>query len=202
MSLAINKQEDIVYKKVSEGTHVAIPVQIIDFGHQFKTEWPSMEKVVNEKTGDFVLNQQVFIQFEFPTQTDTFNGEEKPLWLGKTFTLSVKDDGTSYVHKKSAMMQLILSANPDADSLSDLIGKPVNVSVGLTESGNPKITAVVEAPEDLVINKQVVEKDDLKLFNEPVIYSMSDGKNEVYDGLPDWMKEKIDNQADDLKPKF
>ena len=202
MSLAINKQEKRIYKKVPVGTSIGIPVDIIDCGYQFKTEYPGNEKVISERTGQPVLNQHVIVNFEFPEHTDEFDGVEKPLYLGKTYTLSVRDDETSYVHEKSGLMQLILASNPEADTLKDIIGVPCNVTVDLTEKGNPKITAVTTSPAKFAIGDELVKKEDLELFNESKIYSMDDGKNELYESFPDWIKEKIDNQANDVKPKF
>lgn len=201
MSLAINKQEKKEYKKVPKGTHIAIPVDIIDFGLQYKTEWPSGDKVINERTGDPVLNQQVLINFEFPEHTDEFDGVEKPLYLGKVYTLTVAD-GKTYVHEKSGLMQLILAANPDSKSLQDLVGCPVQVGVDLTENGNPKITTVVSTPDKFAIGDALVKREDLKLFNKSKIYSIDDGENEVYSELPEWMRDRIDNQATAVKPKF
>jgi len=200
MSLDINKRPE--YKKVPEGTHVAMPVDVIDLGYQYKTEWPSGDKVINEKTGEPVLVQQILVNFEFPEHTDEFDGVEKPLYLGKVYTMSVRDNGASYVHEKSGLMQLILATNPDADQLVDIIGVPLNVTVGLTDTGKPKVTATTAAPDKFAIGDDLVKKSDLKLFNEPKIYSTDDGENEVYQALPDWIKEKIDTQATITKPKF
>lgn len=202
MSLDINKATKIEYKKVPVGTSIAMPVDVIDCGYQFKTEWPSGEKVISERTGEPVLNQHVVVNFEFPEHTDEFDGVQKPLYLGKTYTLSVRDDETSYVHEKSGLMQLILATNPDAKVLTDMLGVPCNVTVDLTENKNPKITAVTAAPAKFAIGDDLVKKEDLKLFNESKIYSMTDGKSDVYEALPEWIKEKIDNQANDAQPKF
>ena len=202
MSLQINTQTKVEYKKVAVGTHIAIPCEVIDFGIHHKTVYQSTEKAVNDKTGDYIFNQQVFISFEFPTQTDVFNGETLPLRTGKQFALSLNQDKTSYVHEKSALMKLIMACNPDAETLTDLIGCPVSLTIGLTETGNPKIVAITTAPDEVVLNGRVARTNEMELYNDEKVYSLDDGKNSVYDTLPEWMRERIDNQADELKPKF
>jgi len=51
-----NNNNKKVFKKVEEGSHIAIPVQIIDFGNQLKTDWQSGEAVLNDK-GEEVIQQ-------------------------------------------------------------------------------------------------------------------------------------------------
>ena len=194
MSLDLNENKNKKeFKKVEEGSHIAVPVQIIDFGNQLKTDWQTGEPVLNDK-GEEVIQHRVWITSEFPEQTDTFEDVEKPLWLGKEYTVST--------HEKANLVELIKATNSKAKNLSEIIGIPYTATVGLTSGGNPKITACTPCPNKLVMNDEMVAKEDIKLFNEPVIYSLEDGQNDVYSNLPDWMKEKIDNQVDELKPQF
>lgn len=201
MSLAINKQVKRVYKTVPTGSSIGIPVQIIDFGIQFKIDWQTKEKVVSEYSGLPILQQHVWIVFETPEHTDEFEGEDKPLWIGKTYNLSVGKDG-SYIHEKSGLAALIGASNPQAETLKDIIGYPVTITVGETSGGKPKVTAAMPCADKVVMGDDVVAKTDIVLYNDSLVYAIEDGKNEVYANLPDWMKENIDNQADAPKPKF
>ena len=182
------------YKRVPDGSHLALPVQIIDLGKQVITEWPSQEPKLDDD-GNVIIKNQVYITSEFPEVTDTFNDVEKPLWVGKTYNVSMNE--------RAKLFEYVNATDKTAKNLADTIGKAYTAQVASTDGGKAKITACTPCANKLVIGDAVVKKEDVKLFNEPVVYSIDDGQNEVYAGLPDWLKEKIDNQADDsLKPAF
>lgn len=182
------------FKQVPEGPHLAIPVQVIDFGMQFVTDWQTQEQKMEKDEVTPMIRHKVWITSEFPEVTDEFDGEEKPLWIGKEFTVSTDD--------RANLTSLIKATNSSAKNLGDIIAAPYTATVGLTSGGKTKIVSETPCAAKVAFGDKVVPKGDVKLFNEPVVYSLEDGQNDVYGNLPDWMKEKIDNQADNATPQF
>ena len=197
MTLEIKK----TVKKVSVGTHLAMPVQIIDLGQQYQTDWKTGEIKQYEDSGEDIIKHMVYITFEFPFETDQFDGVDKPLWLGKKYTVST--------HELAALTGLLKAIKPGVTDLRDIVGLPTMLEVGETSGGNPKIVSATSAPNKYVVDNpaspldgEVVDTTSLELFNEPRVYSIEDGKNEVFEQLPKWLQEQINEQAGQLKPQF
>lgn len=154
------------FGRLEEGTHVARLVQVIDLGQQVITNMQGEERVV----------PRAWIVFEFPTETIEINGEERPRWQGKEYTISY--------HEKSGLTQVINSLDPEgkAKHLGDLLGKACMVSIGSTSTGKAKITNVVPAPKKMAIPE---------LDNPAKVFDFENPDMEVFETLPDWLKNKI-----------
>ena len=78
MSLIIKKKESVEIPPLKAGTYPAACVYIIDIGTQHNQYYNKME-------------QKVIIGIEFPTKTVNIDGQEKPRWISREFTLSLND---------------------------------------------------------------------------------------------------------------
>ena len=158
------------FPPMDTGVFPARIVQLIDLGIQ-ESEWQ----------GETKRNPKVQITFEFPTETIEVDGEHKPRWLGKEYTVSM--------HEKSALAALVSSADPSGKATANgskpegLLGLPLSVSVGRTSTGNAKVSGVAGMMKGMQV-------DELK--NPPTFFDLSvKGTWDAFEKLPDWLKEKI-----------
>lgn len=169
MSFVIGKEPSKnKIERVEDGTYLARLVQLIDWGVQPQTDW---------KTGEEKDPQhKLWAVFELPTEMIKIGEEERPRWQGKEYTLSF--------HEKSGLSALISALDParKAKTLTELLDKPCMITIGSTSGGNPKIINVVSVPKGMEVPP---------LQNPHKAFDMSSPDMEVYNSLPDWMKEKI-----------
>ena len=182
MSFELNKAGTTDYPQVPNGTAVALPVQIVDFGFQEKYDFDTKETAVDDN-GKKIYQHKVFITSEFPEHTMDVDGEQKPLWVGKEYTLST--------HEKAALTGLISSTAPSAKNLTEILGIPYMATIESTSGGKAKIVATTPAADKLVMNDEMVNKADIKLINSAVSYSIEDGEDDVFKALPEWMQNNI-----------
>lgn len=177
---------------IDEGQYVGTPVMIIDLGQQFQTDWQTGE-VQTWDDGNPKIQNEVFISFSLLTQPYVSEeGEEGYVRVGKTFTVSS--------HEKAAIVGLMKAAGCKSTDLTELIGKAVLVDVGHTATGNPKIRGFSKAANKILVGDEVVSVPFL-LQNAPdcVVFDRDDPDEEVLEGLPEFLKNKIAEQASRVK---
>lgn len=176
MSLAVKEPKSKVdYGVVEPGAYMARVVGIVDLGLQKEKDWKTGEQKYYDD-GNEVINNQVWVTFELPTETITIDDEERPRWLSKEYKLSF--------HEKSSLSQLINAVSPGKrpNSLVDLIGKPCQVVVGITSGGKNKVTAVTTPMKGLTV-------PDLQ--NPTQVFDMDDPDMDVWSKLPQFIKDKV-----------
>lgn len=169
--------------RVEDGTFPVRVVQVVDLGIQ-----------KGEFKGEEYIRPEVMITFEFPTETITIDGEEKPRWLSKQFTVSM--------HEKSALYALVNAFDPDGKATrkgsnpKGLLGLPGMVTVGSTASGNAKVAGVSRLMKGLAV---------AELQNGPVYFeldSASSENNQAFEALPSWLQDKIKSAMNFDTSKF
>ena len=169
--------------RVEDGTYAARIVQVVDLGVQ-----------KGEYKGEETIKPEVMITFEFPTETLTIDGEEKPRWLSKQFTVSMNE--------KSALYALVQAFDIDGKATrrgskpEGLLGLAGMVTVGSTASGNAKVAGVSRLMKGLTVPE---------LFNDPIYFdldSTSDANNDSFQKLPQWLQEKIQTAMNFDSSKF
>lgn len=174
------------FGRVEEGTYPARVVQLIMLGSQLQTDWQTGE-AVEDKEGNVVYKEEIWVTYEFPTERIQYTDDEgvehdRPRWQSKTYTLSM--------HEKAGFRKLMDAVAPKGESLEDLAGKPGIVTIGSTSGGKAKVTGVAAPMKGM---------DVPELENPVQIYDLDEPDEEVFDGLPDFLKEKINNrQMDEL----
>jgi hypothetical protein len=171
------------FGRVEDGTYPARIVQLIMLGSQLQTDWQTGE-AKEDKDGNLVYKDEIWITYEFPTERVKYTNDEgeevdRPRWQSKTYTLSM--------HEKAAFRHLMDALAPTGESLDDLIGQGGIVTIGSTSGGKAKVTAVAAPMKGM---------DIPALENEAVIYDLEDPDLDVFDSLPEFLKEKIRNRHD------
>ena len=164
------------FGRVEDGTYPARIVQVIDFGQQIETDWKTKE-VKTYENGNPMIKPKVWITFELPDEFIEVDGEQKPRWYGKEYTVSA--------HEKSAMASLMKAVDPKNTSdgyLPKVLGLPAMITIGSTSTGNAKISAVSAVPKGMQVGA---------LVNEEFSFDLDSGTAESFNGLPKWMQDKI-----------
>jgi len=162
---------------VPEGNHVAILYSIVEIGNVPDT-YPGNE-------GQFV--HQIRLTWELPDETREFDGEQKPMVIGRDFTVSLGDKSNL-----KPFVEGMLGGLSDEDkeffSFENLKGKPCMLQVIHKKSkktGNPYAFAAscAQVPKKLEVPKQ---------FNESVYLDYREEWNDsVYATLPQFIKDKM-----------
>ena len=188
--MALNLSESkkrVDYGRVEDGTYPGRIVRIIDFGMQYATDYKTGE-VKKYENGNDVIQHKVWIDFEFPTETIEIDGEQKPRWYGKEYTVSS--------HEKAAIQHLLKAADPQGKAtmkgrnVSGLLGLSLMVSIGSTSSGKAKVAGTTALVKGLSVPE---------LANPTKFFDLSDpkeGDDVLFDSLPDWMKKRIKEGVD------
>jgi len=178
------------FGRVEDGAYPVRVVQLLDFGNQYATDYKTGE-IKKYDDGNEIIQHKIWINFEFPTETIEIDGENKPRWLGKEFTLSS--------HEKSALFSLLKAADPKGVATNNgrnpvgLLGLPVMVTVGSTSGGKAKIASVSAVPKGMQVEA---------LQNKEVFFDLDSDDVETFETLPDWMKKRIQEGVDFDSTKF
>lgn len=183
--MALNFAEGTKVKKdfgrVEDGAYPARIVQIIDFGLQYETDWKTNE-VKTYDDGNPMIKHKVWINFELPDEKIEIDGEEKPRWYGKEYTVSA--------HEKSALYALLKAVDAKGDATNKgrnvrgLLGLPAMVTIGSTSTGKAKISGVSAVPKGLQVGS---------LANDEGFFDLDSEDVDAFEALPNWMKERIKN---------
>lgn len=163
---------------IDEGAYPARLVQVIDLGLQ-KQEFGG--EVKTPKNDIWVTYELVD---EFMPGEDGEPDTEKPRWLSERFPLNNLDSDLA----KSTKRYYALDPNEEENgNWASLIGRPVLVTVTKkTKDGDSRnYIGGTSAPR---------AKDAAKyapLVNEPKVFSMDDPDVEVFNSLPDFLKDMI-----------
>jgi len=178
------------FGRVEDGAYPVRVVQLLDFGNQYATDYKTGE-IKKYDDGNEIIQHKIWINFEFPTETIEIDGENKPRWLGKEFTLSS--------HEKSALFSLLKAADPKGAATNNgrnpvgLLGLPVMVTVGSTSGGKAKIASVSAVPKGMQVEA---------LQNKEVFFDLDSDDVDTFETLPDWMKKRITEGVDFDSTKF
>jgi len=167
------------FGRIGEGTFPARITQIIDLGMQ-----------ENTYEGDTKVQHKIWMTFELPTETIEIDGEQKPRWLSKEFTMSTSD---------KALLMRVLNAIFTKDelakveSMEECLGKALLVEVGTTSGGKDKW---------INSSRMIGGMTVADLSQKPGYYWLDNPDHNIFDSLPDFLKEKINTRigADDDIP--
>lgn len=169
------------------GTHLARCYSLIDIGTQEGTF-----------QGEIKTARKVRVSFELPNEQEVFAEErgKEPFTISREFTLSL--------HEKAGLRKVLESWRGRAFTaeelqkfdLAKLIGQPAMISIGHEPkkdgSGNfAKLLTVSGVMKGMSVPPAILK---------PIEYSVLQGRDEVFNDLPDWLKEKISKCAEWTKP--
>ena len=160
------------FGRVEDGTYPARVVQVVGLGKHKATDWQT-GKVKVYDDGNVVIQDLVMFTWEFPTERLEIDGESKPRWYSREYTISANE---------KANLPKILAALGCGSDLSEAINKPCLVTIGSTSTGKAKVTGVTKLPKGM----EVAELENVSKVFDPYNPDM-----EVWESLPAFMKTKI-----------
>lgn len=155
-----------------EGNHLGICVRVYDMGTQ--------NEVIEGKPKQ---NRKLRLGFELPDEKAVFSEDkgEQPFIVDLTVNI--------FTSEKSNFMKTMTAwfGKPPGDDfdLEDLLGKPGMVNIAHKESKGKvyaNIASITPVPKAML--KSIPQPE-----NKPVYWSIENGKDSVYDKLPDFLKE-------------
>ena len=173
---------DIDYTPVPQGTHLAVCNMVVDIGLQETTYM-----------GETKIKHQVYVRWELPHErlkyTDGDGKEhEGPMVVGKTYTLSLNEKANLRKDLEAWRGKSFTASELDGFDLLNLLGVCCQITVTHREKDNKtysNVTGVAGWPKGM---------DKINAQNPLLAYSDDDKSS--FDDLPQWLREKINNQKE------
>lgn len=165
---------------IPAGTHVARCYGIIDLGTQY-----------SERFGNW--SRKVQFQFELPNE---LMDDGRPLAISKKYTLSLNEKANLRKDLESWLGRTITEQEEkEGFALGSMLGAPCLLSVIHAESGGKtyaNIAGVMSVPKGTAVPEQ---------SNPMVGYDVENGKDAVYEKLPEWIRKAIDESREFKAPE-
>ena len=186
MITAKNTQEKRNYEPVSSGNHISRCVQMIEIG-----------TVNTEYLGEPKQLHKVRITWELPLETKVFKEEngEQPFVLSKEYTLSMHEKSNLRKDLESWRGKPFTEDETKAFDITKLVGVPCMLNVIHEEKkGNvyANIASITPLPKGMVCPPQV---------NPSFVLSYDNFDFAKFNGLPTWLKEKMEATPEFQKVK-
>lgn len=174
------KKETIL---VPAGAHIAILYSIIELGTMH-----------GEYMGQPKTQKKIRLSWELPEETAEFDGEKKPLVVGKTFTASLYEQA-KLRPIVAGMLGGLTEEQEEVFNIKDLLGKACILQVSHDEYMGRKFANILSAA-------QLPKGTSKPVQTNPSLYlDYSDGWDEtVYTSLPQWLKDKM-AESDEMKAR-
>lgn len=177
------KTNDKPKELVPAGAHIATIYSIVQLG-----------TMLGEYAGKETRKNKIRITWELPEEMRDFDGVQKPMVVGKTYTASLYEQS-----KLRPIVEGILGGLTDeqeADfTIESLIGKSCMIQLAHAEYNGTKYADVVsctQLPKSVKAPKQI---------NPSVYLDYQEGWDEaVYANLPQWMKDKM-AESEEMKSR-
>lgn len=161
------------------GTHVARCIQVIDIGSHR----------VDFGSGDERTMRKVRIAWELPEEKHVFDEQRgpEPFVVSKEYNLSTNEKSNLRRDLESWRGAPFTKEEAKQFDVSRLLGHPAMLTIMHVEKKNKdgvyaKVTAVTRPPKSVVCPKQILETLE---------YSVDQGKDAVYEKLPEWLRKTI-----------
>lgn len=158
--------------QVPAGTHIGTCYRIVDLGTQPDSGFGEKEKLV--------------LFFELPHERITVDGQEMPMGISKFYTKSLGKRSTLRKDLEAWRGRPFTSEELARFDMAAILGKSCQLQV-IDDEGKSKISAIVGLPKGTTAPPP---------FNPLVEYSVSQGKDAVYQKLPEWVRKMADACAE------
>lgn len=161
---------------IPAGNHIARCIEMIHIG------------TIMETTGQFAgkFMNKVRLSWETPDELYDFGKGMQPFIISKEFTLSMSEKATLRKMLESWRGKAFSDEQAKAFDITVLLGKPCMLSVihKVSKKGSTyaDISSIASLPKGFECPAQV---------NPSKVLSYDDWKQEIFDGLPDFVKDKI-----------
>lgn len=186
MSLIAKDKGGADFKPVPAGTHVAVCTMVVDMGVQ-----PSAR---------FAPKPQVYIRWELPNEVTEYTDKDGkkqsgPMVIGQKYTLSLSKKANLRGDLESWRGKMFTEEELKGFNLTNILGKPC--MLGVTHNVTPdktyaNIAAVMGLSKGIVAPKP---------SGELIAYSIDEHTDLVYNKLPNWLKEAINDRVMNDKPQ-
>ena len=164
---------------IEDGNYPARLVQVIDLGLQAQRPYLGEPKPPAH---------EVLFTFElvdcFMLDEEGNDIEDKPRWVSFTIPLRHIDNEKA---KSTKLAKAIDPTNELGGDFAKMIGMPLNVTIGLTKKGDKTYTNILGTAAMRPRDAQKCPE----LKNPSKLFDLDDPNMEVFNSLPEWMREKI-----------
>lgn len=160
---------------IPQGTHIAILYQIIHLGTQ-KMEWK----------GDVKEMYKIRLTFELPFKKKEFGGELKPFVISKEVTLSMGQKSTLRKLVEGMIGSLLSDEEAYGFDIETLLGKACLIRVVHQTSSDGGVYSILESISPIMEGQTIPEQ-----FNKSAVLSFDVWNKEMFEKLPDFIKNKI-----------
>lgn len=173
MALIAKKKAKSTVPPLAADTYPAVCVGVVDLGEQH-----------SEKFNNY--QNKVLFAFEIIGETVEVDGEPKPRWLSKEFTLSLSEKGN--LAKTIAAWtgkELTEEETENGYDVTQLVGRRAMVVVTVKETDNGTfndITVIASPPKMMTI-------PDAE--SEQFCFVIDEWNDDVFEKLPEWIQNKI-----------
>ena len=175
MSLIAKKKESENIPPLDNGTYMFVCIGVIDIGEQR-----------NEAFKNY--SDKVIFIFEIPSETLEIDGEQKPRWLSKEYTVSLssksnlKKDIESWLSRPFTEEEV-----KDGFDLAAMLGRSGQISVIVEDSKDGtkqynKITSILGIPKGM---------PSPETSSELISYDIDAHDDKVWEKIPEWIRGKI-----------
>lgn len=151
-----------------------------------------------QQGGKFKPQRKVYLRWELPNERTTWkdrDGQEHsgPMIIGKQYTLSLSEKANLRADLESWRGRSFTEQELKGFDVVNVLGKPCMIGVTHNTSGTKtyaNVSAVMGLPKGTTVPPP---------HNKPVSYTPDEHNQQVYDSLPEWLRESIDSrQRDDV----
>jgi hypothetical protein len=154
---------------VPPGTHLAVCYRIVDMGTQPDTGFGEKHKLS--------------IAWEVPGETIAVEGKQMPMTISKTYALSMNPKATLRKDLAAWRGRDFNKEELAGFNMNAILGKACLITVEAGENGRSRVGTVAAVMKGMTPPKAV----------HPLVeYSITDGKNETYKALPEWLRKACD----------
>lgn len=172
------KNSDKPREVVPAGGHIAILYSIVELG-----------TMQIEYAGEKKMSRKIRLTWELPEELREFDGVQKPMVVGKTYTASLYEQAKLRPIVEG-MLGGLTEAQEETFDIKSLLGTACMIQVATEEYNGNKYASVVSCTQ---LPKSVKAPAQ---FNDSVYFDYATFDEETYNNLPNWMKEKMDESAE------
>lgn len=175
------------FKKVPPGVHFAICNMVVDLGIHDIT-WQGKAK----------QQHKVYIRWEIPDERVTYTKDDKeiegPCSIGSTYTLSLSDKSKLRPLLENWRGKLFTAEELKGFDITTIAGKCCQVQVQHSTGSDGKTYANVAGVMG-VSREQQTRAKTAKSEVGVVVFELDNPIQSVYDSLPKWIKEKLEDRV-------
>jgi hypothetical protein len=154
---------------VPPGTHLAVCYRIVDMGTQPDT--------------GFGAKRKLSIAWEIPSETIAVDGKQMPMTISKTYAFSMNAKSTLRKDLAAWRGRDFTKEELAGFNMNAILGKACLITVETGENGRSRVGTVAAVMKGMTPPKAV----------HPLVeFSVTDGRNDTYKNLPEWLRKACD----------